>query len=458
VAPTSNFSPTQQALLDRLDHDHPVTLPTTAARSTTVLALRNRGLVHGERTPTGWRLALTEAGARWQRRREGTAATLTGTDSAADSRTEPQLQETAPFEHEGQLWRPTPGATTTFTQFLQARAAFSDIMDLWNLWQRDQREDELAATTAVFDQWERAEPDFRPWTDQDTAAWERDFDQRRQQERERDERDRLTRVPLHDPERDRARLALLEQQSHLDSTRNHLHGLRERTVYPAMEPGRREREISDSETTLERLTATVARLQELVGDSDTIVDKDGYLPHHRRERHRSALLWWRHDELTRLRGLLADLQTQHTAATDRGARAQLRTQIRNEQHQLDTLADMVKSAEDDMCSECASPASWHLSPYTLTLPKGPCVAWPQHAKRRRELRDWFLAITKNPRTPAPPKPEPLAVIPSGLSIDQLMTRLAELQTQYPDAIVRRGNANKWEFWPPHGTKASTTNV
>ncbi|MFF1614848.1 hypothetical protein ACFVYA_44425 [Amycolatopsis sp. NPDC058278] len=306
MAATSNPSPAQQALLDRLDHDNPVTLPTAAARSTTVSALRNRGLIHAERTRDGWQLAPTAAGTRWQRRDHGTPITPVGTELAADSRTEPHSHETAPFEHEGLLWKPVPGATATFPQLLQARAAFSDIMDLWNLWRRDQREDELAAACAVFDQWQRAEPDFQPWTDHDITAWEQDLDKRRRQERARD---RLARLPLHDPGRDQNRPALLEQQSHLDSTCNHLHGLQERTVYPAMDPVRRERKIRDSETTLERVTTNVTKLQARVGDPDAVVDIDGYLPRHRRERNRSTLQWWRHDELTRLRTLVADLQT-----------------------------------------------------------------------------------------------------------------------------------------------------
>jgi hypothetical protein len=51
------------------------------------------------------------------------------------------------------------------------------------------------------------------------------------------------------------------------------------------------------------------------------------------------------------------------------------------------------------------------------------------------------------KEPGPPKPKPIAVIPSGLPIADIMARLAEIQTDHPDAEVRRGRANRWEIWP-----------
>lgn len=65
------------------------------------------------------------------------------------------------------------------------------------------------------------------------------------------------------------------------------------------------------------------------------------------------------------------------------------------------------------------------------------------------MRDQLLASSRCTQTPEPPevKPEPLAVIPSGLSIAEITTRLVKIQTEYPDARVRRGSRNKWEIWP-----------
>lgn len=45
------------------------------------------------------------------------------------------------------------------------------------------------------------------------------------------------------------------------------------------------------------------------------------------------------------------------------------------------------------------------------------------------------------------KPEPIAVVASGLPLAEVISRLTELQAQYPDAVVKRGRANRWEIWP-----------
>ncbi len=56
--------------------------------------------------------------------------------------------------------------------------------------------------------------------------------------------------------------------------------------------------------------------------------------------------------------------------------------------------------------------------------------------------------------PSKPKLEPLAVVPSGLPLSEIVQRLQQLQLQYPDAEVSRGRANRWELWPT-SSEAST---
>ncbi len=51
-----------------------------------------------------------------------------------------------------------------------------------------------------------------------------------------------------------------------------------------------------------------------------------------------------------------------------------------------------------------------------------------------------------------PEAEPLAVIQSGLPIAEVLARLAEIHATYPDAEVRRGEANRWEIWAVKGTE------
>jgi len=57
------------------------------------------------------------------------------------------------------------------------------------------------------------------------------------------------------------------------------------------------------------------------------------------------------------------------------------------------------------------------------------------------------AAKEKPAEPPPPKPEPLAVVASGLPIAEVIRQLTGLQANYPTARVRRGNRNRWEIWP-----------
>lgn len=100
-----------------------------------------------------------------------------------------------------------------------------------------------------------------------------------------------------------------------------------------------------------------------------------------------------------------------------------------------------------MCSDCALPAYQH--GYVTPPYVGPCPAWPGqraiHAELMKMLES-FATRRNDPAQPTAPKPKPLAVVPSGLSINEVVARLQELQAEFPDAEVRRGRANRWELW------------
>jgi hypothetical protein len=66
----------------------------------------------------------------------------------------------------------------------------------------------------------------------------------------------------------------------------------------------------------------------------------------------------------------------------------------------------------------------------------------------RMLEEFAKRRDVEPPTPPKPKPQPLVVIPSGLPLAEVVTKLSELQEWYPDAEVRRGRANRWELWAP----------
>jgi hypothetical protein len=57
------------------------------------------------------------------------------------------------------------------------------------------------------------------------------------------------------------------------------------------------------------------------------------------------------------------------------------------------------------------------------------------------------AVNEKPTKPPAPRPEPLAVVASGVPIAEVIRQLTDLQAKYPTARVRRGNRNRWEIWP-----------
>ena len=59
----------------------------------------------------------------------------------------------------------------------------------------------------------------------------------------------------------------------------------------------------------------------------------------------------------------------------------------------------------------------------------------------------YILDRVKPTEPTPPKPEPLATLPGNLGIGEVIERLKELQVKHPDAVVKRGRANRWELWP-----------
>ncbi|RJQ92737.1 hypothetical protein [Amycolatopsis panacis] len=218
-----------------------------------------------------------------------------------------------------------------------------------------------------------------------------------------------------------------------------------------MAPEKRAAEIADTEASVAEWQSRVEQLRQRVGDPETVMDQNGRLPARRRELNLVGFSCQRQNEVRRLRALIADLRAKLKASTDRSERSELRNRIACENHTRVAWEAIPKLDAADMCSECDTPSNWHEISYTMILPEGPCFAWPRRAERMREARERFLELANKPRTPELPKAKPLAVIPSGLPLNQIVAKLAELQAKHPNAIVRRGNANKWELWPPRST-------
>lgn len=364
------------------------------------------------------------------------------------------------IEHEGLLWRPKRGATSTAEEFLEARDQFICLNREahWNPWIRDERADDLERAIHVMGEWTRAEPGHRTMTKKQLEAkmalWDREFEKRQAATKQRRDKAKAR----FDPERAEARLTLIERQTRLSYEQEELDRFLDGTRFPAMAANRRQEEIAKLEASIAKLIESIDGLASTVGDPEAVVDGRGWLPSDRRKR---MLMYFRLDrerDVRRLREEVPDLRSQLAASTDRQERSKLRAEVDRKARELQELLDLPELNPDEMCSECPTPMAnhgWVTPPF-----KGPCPAWPGWAARMREARAIFeQAIARNEREAEPspvPKPQPLAVVPSGLPIAEVMARLAEIQEKFPNAEVRRGRSNRWEIWPAMEDPGTTT--
>jgi len=351
------------------------------------------------------------------------------------------------IEHDGMLWKPKRGATATAEEFIAARTLFVEAHrdSRWNPWVLDDREAELEHATQVMDQWTRAEPGHRMLTQKQVEARMAKLDQERERKRAKHEKERAARAAHYSQERADARLALIEHQSRLEHELAEASGFGDGSRFPLMDPKRRQEEITKLDESIEQRRREIERLAAVVGDPEAVVNERGLLPRERRE---LTLMHYRYEReagIRRLRKDLPELEAGLKAATDR---KELRDKTTTTRRQLDELLAIPPLVADDMCSECPTPMAkhgWVTPPFD-----GPCPAWPGWAARLRRAREILASAARDapkPTKPPVPKPEPLAIIPSGLPNAEVTQRLMELQKKYPDAEVRRGRANRWEIWP-----------
>ena len=346
------------------------------------------------------------------------------------------------IEVDGKLWKLRRNATASAAEFITARNAFREISQdsRWNPWVREDRADEYEQASMVMDQWRRAEPDHRMLTTKQIEAdWFRQ-DRELEKARQRLEEERETRKALYDEERAEARLALLEQTSLVPHEVTELTQYQDETLLSKMDDTRRREMIIELERSIAARRIEIDRLTTLVGDPETVIDQNGWLPGERRE---AMLLHYRFERERRVRGLRTQIP-EPTATVERKDR----WKVTSLQHELNALLAVPPLTADDMCSDCSVP----LADHGWRSMSGPCVAWPGQRARLRRPREILAtgireAEATEQQAPKPPKPEPPAVIPSGLPIYEIMQRLAQLQQQFPDAQVRRGQANRWELWP-----------
>lgn len=141
----------------------------------------------------------------------------------------------------------------------------------------------------------------------------------------------------------------------------------------------------------------------MVADPEDVPDANGHLPADRRF---TTLHYYRRhriDEVTKLRARLPELEVALGRTEDEAERWKLRAERDVKKARIEKVRQMF----EDML-------------------------------RRNE-------VPKAAATPPPPKP--VAVIPSGLPIGEVIERLQVLRATYPAAEARRGRANRWELWP-----------
>lgn len=360
--------------------------------------------------------------------------------------------ETAPvfYEHHGLRWRPKPGCTSTFEEFTHARTHMVEIWREtdWNPWRTTELAAQLERAEQVDDEWEHADPDWKPLTKRQMGArmpaiarrvkadstkrearWERDKDR-------------------YDPEREKARYALLEREAAQPHREVEVADLRSGVRFPGMTADKRAVEVAELEDKLARNATEIARLRETVGDPEDVVDEHGRLP---RDRRTWNLIDYRYRRIQQVEALRESIaRNKETLATvkDRSEKSSLTSRLHFDERHLQVLLAVPRLEAEEMCGDCATPAFQHTLGGDLYESR-PCPRWPMYAARMKQAWEILRSATERAQatTPVPHKPEPLATLPGNLAIGDVIERLKELQRQHPDAVVKRGRSNKWELWP-----------
>ncbi len=352
--------------------------------------------------------------------------------------------------HNGLPWRPTPGCTSTFEEFTHARTHIVEIWREtdWNPWRGAELAPQLKRAEQVDDEWECADPDWKPLTERQMgarmAAITRRVEADSKKRQARWEQDKAR----YNADQEKARHALLERESAQPRQEIELAELRSGVRYPGMAADRRAIEVAKLEQTVARNGVEIARLREVVGDPEEVVDEYGRLPRDRRTWNLIDYRYRRIERVEALRAAIAETNEKLAATKDRSERASLKSRLHSDELHLQVLLAVPRLEAAQMCGDCATPAFQHASGGDLYESR-PCPYWPVYAARIAQAWEILRASTERSQEPlvTAPKPEPLATLPGNLAIGDVIERLKELQAKYPGAVIKRGRSNKWELWP-----------
>lgn len=318
----------------------------------------------------------------------------------------------------------------------------------WNPWREDELKPEVDHAERVMEEWTRGEPDWRPPTKRRigaiNAAITRKVNRAHAADEARWERDKAH----YDPEREKARFALLERENLQTSFEQQLAEFRSGERFPAMQVERRNREIADLEAKLARTAQEITCLTPIVADREDIVDEDGKLPSDRRKWN---LIWYGITRRERVEGLMQStsrLRDQIRATNNRSEKSGLKSELWFEERRLNALLAVPILTAEEMCADCYTPWFQHVSGGDR-LETRPCPKWPLFAAQMEKF--WEVVRSASARgeavSMAPENPRPLATLAGNLPIAEVIERLSDLQKAHPDAVVKRGRANRWELWP-----------
>lgn len=363
------------------------------------------------------------------------------------------------IELDGKRWKPVAGATAAAAEFIAAQALIREIHQqaLWSPWVIQDRATEYDAALETRRQWAIADPASPPKTPEQYEAELKqqlaDADARFLAEQEQARKDRAERARHHDPDRDQARLALLEAQGILAGSIRQRDEIVSGNRFPLASANDRRQFLASLERDITVQAKHADDLAVAVGDPEAVADANGWLPAERRELALTLFKARREVEVQDLRARIADGQAALQSLKGRPGRAQLREALRTDQARLAYLEQMPPLQASGMCSECVSPA-WHTPGVTFDLngagtTGGPCPAWPRWGERVNAVREALRQAAQRPpkAPPAPAPPQPIAVLAPGTAIEDVIAQLTAIQAGHPGAQVRQGKGHRWEIWP-----------
>jgi len=351
-------------------------------------------------------------------------------------------------KHEGLLWKPVDGSASTFEEFLTARDRWMEIFHetQWNPWRKEELQPEADQAYDVMHERTRAEPGHRMMTNEEFEAWMAEMDRDADAQHAADEARWAKDAVRYSPERENARYELLERQAMRARFEGDIEDFRSGTRFPGMHADGRAKEIAGLEASHDRNEHEIARLVAIVGDPEDVVDAGGRLPRDRRPLHRVGYDVYRRFKVEELQAFIAEQREKIAATKDRKDKSSLEGSLWMKERKLAVLLAVPRLTPDDMCSECDSPLYQHMGrdhdEHT------PCPRWPMQTARMKQALEnlRFILDRQRPAEPEPPKPQPLATLPGNLPIGEVIERLKELQAAYPEAVLKRGRANRWELW------------